>query len=234
MKTIIATLLLLACLFFSCKKNTNHNTEPISIEQDINQVSKDSISDSNEDTEEINGFSKEAFDDMVAEDTVLENGTYTNREDLKDIISKLGFAVFSRLEHNEDDPYLQLIELNEDKTAYMRACIHEDYDRMEFEIGSGKENQLSMYDIPLPVISISNMDTNYYYMEKIFVFKEGEEIEMHLKYTSVGEISDEYDAVMMVYRYEDITTVEFNNKVYATNTDAETLDIIICDEPERG
>lgn len=85
------------------------------------------------------------------------------------------------------------------------------------------------------MVSISNMDTFYYYIDKVFVLKEGREIEMHLQYMeSLDKVSNKYQETWMIYKYDDFYVLEINNEMYAINSLVETFEIEECDEPERG
>ncbi|MDY8136065.1 hypothetical protein [Aquimarina sp. 2201CG5-10] len=221
-------ILLLSILLISCKqnnKNVESNTDAYEVETDTYQPTEEEIEKLRiEDS--INIIRNREL--LEKESILKKNGVYTDREDLITILLKLDFisgVKANSVELNEIVP-----DSNNQEDIYLKSCKYKSNTSIEFIDSSSMFEDSSVY----PIAITSNLDSDFYYIEKISVFKNGDEIEISLKRISTeGNISNEYIKPFMVYHYN-YYVLEFYDKSFAVKSIVDSLEVEECDEPERG
>lgn len=210
----------------SCKQNstTENATNPYEIPVDDYQLSEEEL-----ERQRIEDSINEATNSAILEATALfnTNGVYTDREDIITILLQLDFISgfkggTATLEQIIPDP-------ESEKDHYLKLCKHKSNTVIEFM------NE-PMFDDPAlyPIASTSNLDTDYYYIEKVTVNKDGDEIELSLKSISTDGSLEEYNInPFMVYRY-DYYVLEFYDKSFAHESVVYHLEVEECEEEDRG
>lgn len=157
-----------------------------------------------------------------SESLLSKNATYTESKNKIAVLNALGFL--------EGDTELKAIVPDPNNTdRFLKSCIYKSNNTVAFHTDNNDSANIS------PIVSVSNMDTFYYYINKIFVFKEGREIEMHMQYMeSTDEVSDKHQETWMISSYDNFYVLKINNKLYTIDSLVETFDIEECNEPERG
>ncbi|MFD0962443.1 hypothetical protein [Pseudofulvibacter geojedonensis] len=216
---IIITIVLISCK--ENKKNTNSK-----VEKETYEVEVDSYQISEEESEKLrieDSINIEINKKIIEKESILKkNGNYTDRDQIVNILIKLGFL--SSFKAN--NVALKEIVLKPDsKDVYWVPCKYKTKTTIEFNDRDSS---------PYLIASTSNLDTFYYYIDKISINKNGNEIEISLKSIAQdGSISDKYHIKpFMVYLY-DHYVLEFNHKSFAIKSIVDSLKVEECDEPKR-
>ena len=221
------SLLFIVLILFSCKQ---HKENSVSHMDDPN-IEVDTY---NPTEEEIKKQRLEDSINILRNTEILEkakairnNGIYTDRATIIDILIDLDFL--SGVKANVITLEQIVPDSNSEAHTYLKACEYRSTTTIEFISETSMFDDKALY----PIAVTSNLDSDFYYIEKILVTKDGEEIEMTLKrITSEGKLSDDYIKSFMVYNY-DFYVLEFYENSFATPASAYPLDIEECEEEER-
>ena len=223
---IIATILLVSCKENKKDNNIESDTETYEAEYDPYQPTDEELEQLRID-DSINIARNRAI--LEKESILKKNGSYTKSDDIVSLLIKLGFL--SPFKANSIELKEIVPDPNSDGDTYLKSCIYKTNTTIEFFSSFNGEMK---GDNPNPTVITSNLDSEYYYVEKVTISKEGGEIEIGLKYmTPHGNVSNKGEKPFMVYMY-DYYVLEFYDDSFAAQSIVDSLMVEECDEPERG
>lgn len=226
----ISTILTIPIIFFSCSSDPDLKN---SIEKDPQEkvMVKDSIDEDNTEGEIM-------FSEIEFVEYEFDNGPVKNRGSMKILIQNIGLANFSEEGQYLDEMRIKFVQYNED-SILLKPCEYDERGSFIFNIGTQVDHELAFDLYPLPIIEYDNQDPYYYYIEDVFIFEGGDNIELKLKeihhYQNDYEI-DEAEPIIYVNisRSDSKTILDFSNIVtqghFMLESERKNLPKAECDE----